>query len=356
MTQLWWGTYPPLGLGTPVGRGEGIYSQVGADTRLELEIDAPSFVVAHATLPLLYVASESPTSALHVVDVSGAPRVLASVPTGGVDACHVLLGPDAAVAYVSHYGSGDVAVVRLGADGLPLAEAPQQLLGHTGSGPREDRQEGPHAHQAAFAPGGGHLLVADLGTDEIRRYSVGPDGLLSEPAIAATLPAGSGPRHMAVRGELIYLVCELDHQLRTLRWAPNDATADVIAEVPTTNAPQRTGDAVYDAHISVVPGNERDVLLVSVRGVDVIALFDLSPEGEARYRTSLDVGHWPRYFAVVGDLLHVGLERGHEVRAYELARVLALPPENSVGGVAALPYEAAHVVSPACVAAVPALG
>jgi len=77
----------------------------------------------------------------------------------------------------------------------------------------------------------------------------------------------------------------------------------------------------------------------------------MSPEGEARYRASLDVGYWPRHFAVVGDRLHVGLEKGHEVRSYRLADVLALPPEASVGGVAALPYASAPVVSPACVTA-----
>jgi 6-phosphogluconolactonase (cycloisomerase 2 family) len=349
VTTLFWGTYPPAGLGTPVGQGEGIYIQRGPDADLALVLDAPSFVVAHPSLPLIFAVSESGESQFHVIRVDeGDLSLIASVPTGGVEACHILLSPDATVAYVSHYGSGDIAVLRLGDDGLPVSERPQQLHGHEGSGPREDRQESPHAHFAGYAPGGRHLLVADLGTDELRRYRVVEDGLLEPDGIAATLPPGSGPRHFVVRGENIYLVCELDHQLRTLRWAPADAEADVIAEVPTTRAPQRTGNDVYDAHIALVG---EDVLLVSVRGVDVIAVFDLSPEGEARYRTSLDAGEWPRYFAVIGDRVHVGAERGHEVRSYELARVLALPPENSVGGMAALPYESAKVVSPACVTA-----
>jgi 6-phosphogluconolactonase (cycloisomerase 2 family) len=311
---------------------------------LTIPLDAPSFVVAHPRLPLLYAVSETPESVLHVVDPAG-PTVLATVATGGVDACHILLSASGDVAYVSHYGSGEVAVVLLADDGLPLAAAPQQLLAHEGSGPREDRQLSSHAHSAAYAPGGRHLIVADLGTDELRRYAIGEDRLLSDPGIAAVLPPGSGPRHMVVKGQLVYVVCELDHALRTLRWDAGDAAADIIAEVPTTTAPWRTGDDIYDAHIALIDGT----LLVSVRGVDVIALFDLSPEGEARYRTSLDAGHWPRYFAAIGDRLHVGCERGHEVRSYDLASVLALPPENAVGAVAALPFEVASVVSPACV-------
>lgn len=350
MTTLWWGTYPPLGLGTPVGQGEGLYRQDGADAVLAVPLDAPSFVVAHPELPLIYTASESSASVFHVVDTASA-RVVASVPTGGADACHLLLAPDASAVYVSHYGSGHLAVIRLGEDGLPIADGPQQLFGHSGTGPREDRQEGPHAHFAAYAPGGKHVLVVDLGTDELRRYRIIADGLLEEDGIAAALPPGSGPRHLAVRGELLYVVCELDHHVRTLRWSYEDAEADLIAEVPTTPVPQRTGGDIYDAHIAVVEGDERDVLLVSTRGPDVIAIFDLSPEGEARYRTSLDVGEWPRYFAVIGDRLHVGSERGHEVRSYDLKQVLSLPPENGVGAMAALPYEAARVVSPACVVA-----
>jgi 6-phosphogluconolactonase (cycloisomerase 2 family) len=240
-------------------------------------------------------------------------------------------------------------VVRLGDDGIPTDDAPAQVHGHSGSGPRAGRQDGPHAHSAGYAPGGGHILVADLGTDELRRYRVLDDGLLEADGVAAVLPPGSGPRHFAVRDHLIYLACELDQTLRTLRWDAGDAAADIIVEQPASRAPQRTGESIDPAHV-VVHGT---VLLVSVRGCDVIAVFDLGPEGEARYRTSLDVGHWPRHFAIVGDELHVGLERGHEVRTYRLADVLGLASEPSVGAVGALTYRGVDVTSPACVVALP---
>ncbi|WP_062462082.1 lactonase family protein [Demequina soli] len=350
---LLWGTYPAAGLGTPAGLGEGLWRSAAPDSpqaERVLELPAPSFLVAHPTLPVLYAACELPASELVVLDVSrpAAPRILARLATGGADACHLLLAPSGDAIYVSHYSSGDVAVVRLGADGLPVDDAPAQLLGHAGSGPNAARQEGPHAHSAVLAPGGAHVLVIDLGTDELRRYRVLDGGLLEAAGIAATLPPGAGPRHAAVRGHLLYVSCELDNMLRTLRWDPESATAEVVAQVPSTLAAPRSAEP-QDAHVALVPGHAGDMLLVSVRGPDVISVFDVAPEGELTYRGAFDAGHWPRYFAVLGDRLLVGEERGHRVRSFAMADVLGLPAENGIGDVVDLPYEAGDVPSPACV-------
>lgn len=349
MANLWWGTYPPAGLGTPAGQGEGLVLQQGSDAEVVLALDAPSFVVAHPRLPIIYTTSETPEGRFNAVDVAGTPRLIGSVSTRGADPCHILVGADAQVAYVCNYGSGDVTVVPLADDGS-LGE-PTQVLGHSGAGPRADRQESSHAHFAAVAPGGAHLLVADLGTDELRRYRIGDGGSLAPDGTAAVFAPGAGPRHLLVRGDLLYAVCELNDQLVTLRWDRATASALEIAATPLTRAANRTGDELQGAHIALVEGEQRDTLLVSVRGADVIALHDLSPEGETRYRASLDVGHWPRHFAVVGDRLHVGLERGHEVRSYALTDVMTLPPEPGVGAMAALPYDSVQVLSPACVTA-----
>ncbi len=354
MTTFFVGTYPLEGLGTPVGHGEGVWrAKIGVDglmTASQITTEpAPSFVVAHPRQPLLYAVEEADPTALVVWDVSALPREIARVDVGGAFGCHAVMAPDGATIYVSHYGTGEVSVIPLAPDGTPHSSTPAQTISHTGAGPRSDRQEGPHAHSAAFAPGGRHLVVADLGTDELRRYTVGDDGLLYEPGIAATLPPGSGPRHLAVRGDLLYLVCELDHQLRTLRWDRGSASADVIAEQPTTLAPHRTGDGIDDAHVDLVHRDVGDVLLVSVRGADVISVFDVAPEGELTYRAAFDAGYWPRHFAVVAEHLVVGAERGHEVRAYALADVLALRPETERGAVPSLPYHSAKVTSPACI-------
>lgn len=356
MTTLWVGTYPAEGLGAPVGQGEGIWrlslAQGGLEGAQQVTTQAaPSFVVAHPVSPVLYAVEEAEPTVVSVLSLDGDLREAARVVVGGTHGCHLLLAPDASALYVCNYGTGELAVVALAPDGLPVSGKTEQFLTHAGAGPRTDRQESAHAHFSCMSPGGSHVLVADLGTDQLRRYRLEAGGLLTDEGIAATLPAGSGPRHMAIRGELIYVVCELDHMVRTLRWDRESATAEVIAEQPTTLAPQRTGDTTYDAHIALVPGRNGDVLLLSVRGADVISMFDVAPEGELSYRCALDVGFWPRHFAIVGDSLVVAVEKGHEVRAYFLEDVLALPPESESGAVATLDHVAVQVTSPACIVA-----
>ncbi|WP_062379572.1 lactonase family protein [Demequina pelophila] len=348
--MILWGTYPAAGLGTPPGTGEGLWLHSGAAARA-LELPAPSFLVRHPRLPLAYAACETSESAVVVVDLARASRhqlsVVATVPTRGDSACHLLLAPDARALYVSHYGSGSVAVIALGEDGLPVGDGPAQefaLLGTpTGAAGVPDRQAARHAHSAALAPGGAHVLVADLGSDELRRFRRTPHGLEPD-GVAATLPPGAGPRHVATRGPLLYVACELDSTVRTLRWDPASSTATEIEAHPATAASPRTADNA-PSHIALVEHDGREALLVGVRGADVISVFDVAPEGELAYRGAIDAGHWPRHFAVAGERLVVGCERGHEARTFALADVLTLPGWDPVVD---LPHARAEITSPAC--------
>jgi 6-phosphogluconolactonase len=348
--RWWWGTYPEAGLGTPSGLGEGLWRMTPGETTAELvlTLPTPSFVASHPDLPLVYAVTEEDDATVVCVDVKDPlnPTVVDTVRTGGRGACHVLLSLDTLTLYVSHYASGDLAVVPLTADGRLAVTRPTQLLAGRGSGPVPRRQESPHAHFAGYAPGGSVLLVADLGTDELRRYTVASDGSLRADATAAALPPGSGPRHFAVRGDLIYLVCELDHTLRVLRWDASSKTAIVVAEEPTTLVPLRSGDTVYDAHVVLVGG----VVLVSTRGPDVISVFDLDVDGMPTYRGAFDTGgEHPRYFAPMGESLVVGNEVSHTVSVFDLADVLSLVAGDDPAVPVTLRHTDTRVLSPACV-------
>ena len=89
------------------------------------------------------------------------------------------MNPVARQLYVSNYSSGELLCYALDDKGLPAGEP--QALRRQGSGPRADRQDGPHAHFAMPDAAGAHVYLCDLGTDAIVRHRVQADGLAPEP-------------------------------------------------------------------------------------------------------------------------------------------------------------------------------
>ena len=346
LRDLWIGTYPSAGAGTPAGLGEGIWrvrldAGTGrlADPELVAATPAPSFLAVDRRAGLLLAVGEDAdgtVSAFRVGAEGGRPTLTpaGSASSGGADPCHVLLDPEGRVAYVANYSSGDVAVLPLGPDGL-VADAPVQVLGHTGAGPRADRQEGPHAHFAALTPDGAHLLVCDLGTDEIRRYRRDPGtGLLTEDGIAATLRPGAGPRHLvfSADGRIVYVACELDVTVAVLAWDAATASGRVVQHVPAAEDGAETGRRELPSHIDRVG----DRVVVATRGTDVLATFAPAPDGTLAPAGQVALpGAWPRHFAVV---------EGWTVVADQLGDSLTVLRDGAVVSTVALP-------APACVVA-----
>lgn len=346
----WWGTYPEAGPGSPTGVGEGIWVMAPRGPAVRaIELPAPAFVVAHPDLSVLYAVTDVDRAELVCLDVSDAARpvVLDRVPTGGSGACHLLLSRDTLTAYVTHCSTGDVAVVPLRTDGRIATEELAQVIRGQGSDPVRGDASGLCACFVGYAPTGPVLLMCDANADLIRRYEVLADGSLRADGVAANLPPGSAPRNFAISRDVIYVTCEPGDSLATLRWDAVTQTATPIGSSRVTPVPSRSGDAAHAAHIIAVSG----VLLVSVVGSDVIAVFDLGGDGVPTYRASFDSGGaFPRYFAVTGEQLVVGNQKSHLVSMFDLADVLAVEGAEEPGGFASLPHADVAVASPACVA------
>ncbi|MFC3995285.1 lactonase family protein [Nocardiopsis sediminis] len=340
--RLWIGTYTRGSV--PAGSGAGVH-RVLLDTRTgELSGGAPaiavegaSFLAAHPRSGLVYAVSEVDEGRVTALSVGpdGVPAAVGSAPTGGGSPCHVAVHPAGGHIVTANYADGAVGVHRLDAAGAPGAP---QVLTHSGSGPRADRQEGPHAHSTAVAPGGAHLLIADLGTDELRGHAFDPGA--ADPAgpgfTAARLAPGTGPRHVAVHPSgHVYVAGELDARVHVLRWDRPTATAAAVAGVP---AGAEDGD--FPSEIALSADGER--LYVANRGSDTIAVFAVT-DGGAALRPLGHVpagGAWPRHFALVGDFIVVAAQ--HE-------GVLAVLRTDPEGG---LPTDTGHrlpVPDPACV-------
>ncbi len=336
------------------GEGDGI-SLVHRDVRTGalgpteavVTAPAPSFVVVHPSLPVLYAVNEVPEGAVSAFAImpDGDLSALGSWPTAGSFPCH--LGVDSAARHlvVANYGSGSVASFELDGAGIPFRSS--GLGQHSGVGKDPQRQEGPHAHQVI--PTGDGVVAVDLGVDTVFRYRRDPTtGDLGEPEVALRLRPGTGPRRLVVdRFGLMHVVGELDASVTSFArrgpdWHELGSTASSAApdSLPSEMALSPDGRHLYVAN----------------RGPDTIAVFALSGGPPAFVGEVSTGGAWPRHFAFVvsayvasafvagafaADSLYVPNERSHTVVAFRIDPSTGMP--TPTGDVLATP-------SPTCIA------
>ncbi|MGN5376006.1 lactonase family protein [Sphingomonas hankookensis] len=266
-----------------------------------------------------YLVRESAGGRMIATDRDG--KILVDLPSGGDDPCHVAIDPAGRLLAVANYSSGTVAIYPLAA-GIPQPPVVRQ---HRGTGPRADRQGGPHAHWVGFTPDNRFLHSVDLGADAIFAYPLA-SGEIGEPMVAWRAPAGAGPRHLAYHPALpvAYCVTELANTLVTLD-AQFDGT--LTSRATTSLLPAGWQGRSQAAHIAIDRAGRR--LYASNRGHDSIAMFDLAEDGSATLAGHVPCGgDWPRFFLLLEDTgqLLVANERSGEVAVFALTRDGALRP------------------------------
>jgi 6-phosphogluconolactonase len=297
------------------GNGTGVTavreSASGELTRVaELPLTSPSWLLRHPTLPVLYAAIEAAEGAVAAIDLDRF-AVLNTAPTGGHSPCHLAITGDFLLC--ANYISGSLAVFALGADGRIGDRT--DLVTHTGSGPDPDRQEAAHVHMAVplESPQGTLVSAVDLGTDEIRTYSLWPSGKLSLDAVS-TMPPGTGPRQLLRHPgtDLAYVAGELAATLVTVRES-SPGTFTPIDVTPATLAPYEEGPN-YVAHLELAG----DRLYVSNRGPDFVTGFDRTgptPRAVADH----PCGAFPRHFSLVSGTCHTAAQLDDAIVSFPLA-------------------------------------
>jgi len=275
----------------------------------------PSFLAVHPRSGVLYAVAEIEEGTVSAF--SGAGEPIATVPSGGSIPCHLLVRDESV--WVANYGDGTATAIPLDSDGGFAGAAKSYPA--TGSGPDPERQSGPHAHSTTLV--GDELWVADLGTDLLRRFA-GDTEL--EPV---RLPAGSGPRHLAVLPDgVVAVATELDAGLVVVR------DGAVVAHVPATATPAPAGERNYPSHIALVG----ELLVIAVRGADVLSTFRLDADGPVHLADSPVGGRWPRHFAAIDEFVLVACQHTDEVTVLRLDQQTGRTEQ--VGGLA--------VPAPAC--------
>ena len=271
---------------------EGIYrgrfdEESGAFETLGLAIaaDSPAFLVPRGDM--LYAVNEQREGGVSAFRCTGTNvEFVDAQPSGGSLPCHLSVGHDWVA--VANYGSGTVALFpTAGDDGrlLPMADSRQ----HRGNGPNTDRQESAHAHEVYAL--GSTLVVPDLGTDKVHRYRVG-NGRLSDDG-HATLPPGSGPRHVELHPSLprLYVLNELGNTVDVLSW-PDLEAVQRIDTLPGDFAGSST-----TAELQIA--SDGRWLYASNRGHDSIVSFAIDPSGRLHSPEWVPTrGEHPRYFCL----------------------------------------------------------
>jgi 6-phosphogluconolactonase len=272
-------------------RGKGIYTfrfqpSSGKLTAVSLaaETPSPSFLAVHPNRKFLYASNEhdgedlpgklSTVSAYAVDPKTGTLTFLNKVLCHGEGPAHIALDQAGNALLAANYRSGSLALMPIQADGR-LGEV-TGFAQHHGIGPKP-RQEGPHAHGAAFSPDGRFALVADRGLDQvlIYRYDRSKGTLTpNDPPLFSATP-GAGPRHLLFHpnGKILYELNEPGSTVTVLEYGAAGGTMSRIQEIATRPA----GFTGTNSTAQLQTDHAGKFLYASNRGADNIAVFAIDP-------------------------------------------------------------------------------
>lgn len=307
--DVWVGSYTAATGGNGVGISTFRRAPDGSLTPdRELAMPSPSWLTAHPTAPVVYATNESAEGA--ITTVSADLEVLDTVPADGADPCHLAVSADGRHLLCSNYSSGNLSVFALADDGRITGHT--DLVQHEGSGPHAGRQEAAHVHMAVVRDR--IVSVVDLGTDEIRSYTLADNGKLDPLAVSA-MPPGTGPRQLLRRpdSDLAYVVGEVAGTLVVVREGPVGTFAPITV-VPATKAPYTDEDRPnWVAHVALAG----DRLYLSNRNPDCVTEFDVTGEKPVALADHPS-GAWPRHFAIAGDTLYAAAQNDDAIVAFPL--------------------------------------
>jgi len=303
-TLVYIGSYTHKG-----GDGIAIYEFDGASGALtqigSAKSDNASFLAIDPAKQFLYAVSEvgqfegEPTGAVSAFKIdqeTGLLTFLNQQVSHGQAPCHLTVGSEGHV-YVANYSSGTAAVFETHRDGS--LEPAGDVVQHTGSGPDERRQKGPHAHSVNLSPDGTRLYVMDLGIDKLMIYDLSGDpGKLTpnEPAFVE-VAGGSGPRHFAFHpnGAYAYVINEMGNTITAFAHDPATGNLTALQTVPTLPEDFAGNNTTADIHVH--PSGR--FLYGSNRGHDSIVVYAIDEDGALSYvDTTPSGGQTPRNFAL----------------------------------------------------------
>lgn len=180
--------------------------------------------------------------------------------------CHILCNKDESIIISCAYGDGKVNAIPIAKNSLLPQPECYQLIGHSIN---KKRQEQAHAHQALFLPNNKNILITDLGSDMIWNIDLKSNKV--SPFWGA--PLGTGPRHMVLNNNLLYILCELKPLLFVLNIKEKEPK---LAQIINTSKIYKN-EMISSAAIKIHPSGK--TLAVSNRKINSISIFKINDSG-----------------------------------------------------------------------------
>jgi 6-phosphogluconolactonase len=243
---------------------------------LAAAVPSPNFLAVSPNGRFLYTATGDDASggAVSVFALnarSGKLALLDQKSSGGAGPCHVSVDATGQVVLVANYDGGSVKSFHVNPDGS-LRDG--TFIQHHGRSVNASRQGGPHAHCVMPAPAGRFALACDLGMDKVMIYRLNPSSAAltaNEPAFA-TVPPGSGPRHLAFSpdGKFVYVINEMACTVTAFSWDESNGELDARETIPLLPPGVGITDAFTAAEIAVRPDGR--FVYATIRGLDSISV------------------------------------------------------------------------------------
>ncbi len=240
----------------------------------------PSFLAVHPSGRFLYSVSEvaergGGLSAFAFDQATGKLTLLNQESAHGTTSCHISTDAAGKFALAANYGSGDVLVLPINADGT--LRAASQIVDHAALVPGAVAGTA-RAHSILVDATQKYALAADLGLDRIMIYQYdGVNGQLTlnpnQPWVQAV--KGAGPRHFDFHpnGRFVYLINELNGTATAFAWDAAQGTLKELQTLSTLPAGYSGGKSCADMHVSP----DGRFLYGSNRGHDSIVIYALDP-------------------------------------------------------------------------------
>lgn len=247
---------------------------------------SPSWITRNPNDPSVYFACLEQGEGVLVAlkyNENGIGQVIAKVPSHGEDPCHLLVVNGELLA--ANYSAEGLVSAPVSSD-PPYLSSSELICDFTGSGPYTGRQLLSHPHQIFAFPGRDEVLIPDLGADKTWRLVKNDQGYWDVPGFI-WYPPGSGPRHVALYGDVLYTLAELSNCVIAHRLPPLPSAPIYLASAPTTmEAPPEAPNHMFAAEILIPTPNARfhePYLYVSnrgdsLRGGDSIAIFSIADD------------------------------------------------------------------------------